>query len=330
MRKPMNNVARLPNFIIVGAMKAGTTSMHYILNRHDNVFIPAGEIHFFDLDDIQQHPDFFIDGRGKWIFHDYEHHYECYLDWYSRFFRNAIDGQLIGEDSTTYMASSKAAPRIARLLPNVKLLFMLRDPVARAYSQYWHFVNSGRAIYDFEDTLRHAAATIIQRGLYKEQIERFTQYFPKDHLKFVLFEEFIKNVQATVDDVCEFLGLDTAIDTSVLNTHRNRGTAPHSLRLKLWVNRLNRKAAERLYQGYLPTLGLGKQQPSIVDGVLEHFSPTRAINKIASFGPRPKYPPMASGVREFLEQLYAKENRGLEDLIGIDIEKYWPSMRHHS
>src|SRR4029453_15619679 len=111
---------------------------------------------------------------------DYEHHCQDYLGWYSSFFQNAADGQVIGEDSTTYMASSKASRRIARLLPNVKLIFMLRDPVTRAYSHYWHLVKTGPVIYDFESTLRHTPYTILQRGYYKEQIERFMEYFPED------------------------------------------------------------------------------------------------------------------------------------------------------
>lgn len=134
----MNNRYRLPDFIIAGAMKAGTTSLHHILKHHKHVFLPEDEIFFFDLDDIQQHPDFFMDARGKWIFHDYERHYQDYLEWYSSFFESADDGQVIGDDSTTYMASRKAPQRIARLLPDVKLIFMLRDPVVRAYSHYWH------------------------------------------------------------------------------------------------------------------------------------------------------------------------------------------------
>ena len=325
----MNNTFRLPDFIIVGAMKAGTTSMYHILNHHDDVFIPGREIYFFDMDDIQQHPDFFMDDRGNWTFHDYEHHSKDYLDWYSSFFQNAADGQVIGEDSTTYMASSKAPRRIARLLPNVKLIFMLRDPVTRAYSHYWHLVNSGRAIYDFEGTLLHTPGTILQRGYYKEQIERFTQYFPEDQLKFVIFEEFTKNIQAIVDDVCKFLGLRTTVETGAVDTHRNIGTAPRSLRLKLRANRINRKAAERIYRGYLPTPGIKKQKSPTFGRFIEHLSPTMVISRIVNRAPRPKYPPMASGVREFLEQLYAKENMGLGELIGIDIERYWPYMRHH-
>jgi len=318
---------RLPSFIIVGAMKAGTTSLHHILNHHDSVFMPGREIHFFDLDDIQQHPDFFMNNTNQWIFHDYELYFNDYLDWYKRFFQNAVEGQTIGEDSTTYLASCKAPQRIIKLLPNVKLIFMLRDPVTRAYSHYWHLVNSGRAIYDFESTLRHAPGTILQRGYYKEQIERFLRYFPADQLKFIIFEEFTKNIQVMVDEVCAFLSLRTTIDISVVDTHRNVGTAPRSLRLKLSANRMNRKASERIYRGYLPTPGVKKQKPPIFDRFLERFSPTVAIANLADRAPRPKYSPMASRVREFLEQLYAKENKGLGDLIGIDVDRYWPYMK---
>jgi hypothetical protein len=326
----MNNTLRLPDFIIVGAMKAGTTSLHYILNHHDNVFIPRREIYFFDIDDVQQHPDFFPDNRGKWTFHDYEYYCKDYLDWYSRFFQDAVDGQVIGEDSTTYIVSSKAPPRIARLLPNVKLIFMLRDPVSRAYSHYWHLVASGRAIYDFEGTLRHTPGTILQRGYYKEQIERFNQYFPENQLKFIIFEQFTKNIQSSVDDVCEFLGLSGTVDTGAVDTHRNIGKAPRSLRLRLRANRINRKAAARMYQGYLPTPGIKEQDSPRFGRFTDYLSPTIALSKMVNRSPKPKYPPMASGVREFLERLYAKENTGLGDLIGIDIESYWPYMRRHA
>jgi hypothetical protein len=281
----MNNGARLPHFIIVGAMKAGTTSMHHILNQHENVFMPGREIYFFDIDDVQQHPDFSMDDSGKWTFHDYDCYWHDYLDWYSRFFRNAVDGQVIGEDSTTYMASSKAPARIAGLLPDAKLIFMLRDPVTRAYSHYWHLVNSGRAIYDFEGTLRHTPGTILQRGYYKEQIERFTQYFPRDQLKVIIFEEFTKNVQAIVNDVCKFLGLRAAVNTGAVDTHRNIGTAPRSLRLKLRANRINRKAAENIYRGYLPTPGIIKKKSPSVGRSIAHLSPTLVISRIVNRGP---------------------------------------------
>ena len=320
---------RWPHFIIAGAMKAGTTSLHHILNHHDNVFIPGREIFFFDLDDIHQHPDFCMNDAGGWTFHDYEQQYNPYLEWYQNFFHSAGDGQLIGEDSTTYMASSKAPPRIARLLPGVKLIFMLRDPVTRAYSHYWHLVNSGRAIYDFQGTLRHTPGTILQRGFYKEQINRYMQYFPSNQLKFIIFEEFTRNIQVIVDSVCIFLGLQTSVDTRVIDTHRNIGTAPRCLSLKLRANRIERKTAERLYQGYLPTPKINQQPSPTFGSFLEHLSPTMVITRLVNYAPRSNYPAMANGVREFLERLYAKENVGLGELIGIDIERYWPYMKNH-
>jgi hypothetical protein len=155
-------------------------------------------------------------------------------------------------------------------------------------------VNTGRAIHDFEGTLLHAPGTILQRGYYKEQ------------------EEFTKNIQAIVDDVFKFLGLRAAVDTRAVDTYRNIGTAPRNLRLKLRANRINRKAAERIYRGYLPTPGRTKKKLPTVGKSTEHLSPTMVLSRTVNRSPKPKYPSMASGVREFLERLYAKENWDLE------------------
>lgn len=71
---------RFPDFIIVGAMKCGTTSLHKILSSHPEIFIPEREIHFFDIDDISQHPDFFIFSNGNWYYPQLGRDVEKYLD----------------------------------------------------------------------------------------------------------------------------------------------------------------------------------------------------------------------------------------------------------
>jgi hypothetical protein len=152
------------------------------------------------------------------------------------------------------------------------------------------------------------------------------EYFPAQQLKFVIFERFTQNIQAIVDEVCEFLGLRTTVETAAVDTHRNIGVAPWSLRLKLRANSIHRKTAERLYHGYLPTAALQQQKRPTLSRFIEHYSPSVVINKLVSLAPKRKYPPMANGVQQFLEKLYAKENRGLGELIGIDIERYWPHM----
>ncbi len=313
------DISKLPDFIICGAMKAGTTSLNYILNFHESIFILPREIFFFDIDDIQQHPDFFVQVPGNgWTFHDYERDFDEYVGRYRSLFEDARDGQLIGEDSTTYLASKKAPVRIAELLPNVKLIFLLRDPVTRAYSHYWHDVRTGRAIYNFEKTIQYMQGVVLQRGCYKRQIERYRKYFPADNIKIIIFEEFINNIQAQVDDVCEFIGLDDAVDITQINTHRNIATFPRFRRLQLLHNKIFRRLASQQYLNRQPGMafkGHGKLLGAM-DKVVKRVNLTR----------NSRYPAMTSETREFLQKFFARENRGISDLIGKDIRQYWDYM----
>ena len=135
---------RLPDFIIAGAMKSGTTSLHQILASDPRIFIPGREIFFFDMDDLSLHSDFWYRDGDGWLTQRYSPSDPGTLAWYAAFFAAARDSQWIGEDSTSYLASAKAPERIATFLPNAKILLLLRDPAARAYSHYWHLVRTGR------------------------------------------------------------------------------------------------------------------------------------------------------------------------------------------
>jgi hypothetical protein len=311
---------RLPDFIIAGAMKSGTTSLHHLLNQHERVFIPGGEIHFFDIDDIGQHPDFFVHRQGNWTFFDYERQLDRYLGWYRAFFRPAGSSQSIGEDSTTYLASEKAPARIAALLPDVKLIFMLRDPVSRTYSQYWHFVRTKRVFFDFEDAIRYTPDSLLERSLYKKQIERYRRHFPAAQIKYVLFEEFVKDPQRTVDDICCFLGLAGSVDVSKAGTQKNMAQLPRNVRLQLLYNRLFRRVTDyRYFDAHLPGEARTVQMNRVLrltDKVFRRINPVRAR----------RYPPMKPETRAFLQKFFAKENRGLSELIGIDVLRYWPYM----
>lgn len=312
--------SKLPNFIIVGAMKAGTTSLHHILNRHENIFIPNREIMFFDMDDIEQNFDFFVETSHKWQIFDYERNFEENLLWYKSFFKDARKNQLIGEDSTTYMASSKAPSRIANLLPNVKLIFMLRNPVSRTYSNYWHLVRSGHAIYDFEKTIKYMPGTLLQRSLYKAHIERYKKYFPDKNMKFIIFEEFIKDLQGVVDEICKFLGLDSSVDVSKVETHKNPTKVPRSIKLQILYNHIFRTHR-------LVTQAFGSHLPNIPQVEPKRF--WRKMDKLIykfGFTDKKSYPPLRQKTRRFLEEIFSKENRGLSKLIGKNIKEYWPYL----
>src|SRR5437762_2920456 len=117
MREPARKIARrsqkggLPNFLIIGAPRSATTSTALYLSQHPEVHIaPQKEVNFFDL---EFH-------RG--------------LDWYRAQFDRVEDGQVVGEASPNYMFSEDAVQRMAALLPDAKLIAILREPVSRAYS----------------------------------------------------------------------------------------------------------------------------------------------------------------------------------------------------
>ncbi len=315
----------LPDFIIIGAQKSGTSSLHAILAHHPRVYIPQREIFFFDVDDVEQHPDFFVRTARGWTDHDFERDFATYLAWYRSLFEDARPGQVIGEDSTTYLASRAAPGRIAATLPGVKLIALLRDPVTRAYSHYWHTVSTGRATMTFEQSLRHARGNLITRGLYLEQIERYLAHFDRQSLKVILFEEFVSDEQSTVDDVCAFLGLDPGVDLSTVDPHRNRASPPLSLPARLLVNRLFQRFTAKSYAGRIPNMP-SYRPDSLSSRIERHPLARRLADGYEALRPRRRYPPMRPETRAHLEGVFRRANTGLSELIGRDVSRHWPYM----
>lgn len=305
--------ARLPDFIIGGAMKCGTSTLHQMLGDLPGVFIPDPEIYFFSIDDVEQHPEFFVGPDGAWVERDFDRHREAYLAWYRDFFAAAPPASLIGEDSTSYLASARCARRIRALLPDVKLVFLLRDPAARTYSHYWHLLRTGRATEDFEGTLRHAPGTLYQRSQYRDQAERYLRTFPREQVKFVLFEELVARPAEVLRDVIGFIGLAQPEMTPSV-AHRNPARVPRSVRAQIWRNRLFRDRVANRFRGHLP----GTQAPT---GPREQAVRGRFARWNLRSDRRP--PPMRAETHRFLNAYFRRENAGLSDLIGQDVESRW-------
>ncbi len=318
---PLFDLLRLPNFIIGGGMKCGTTSLHWILNQHPQIFIPDDEPHFFTIDDIEQNPEFFLKNKQEWPCWNFDRNFQRYLPWYANFFHQAQENQLIGEDCVSYLSSTKAPERIAKLLPDVKLIFILRDPVARTYSQYWHWVKTNRAIYSFEDTLQFSPGHLIQRSFYREHLETYLRFFSREQIKIIVFEAFVSNVQNTVNEVCDFLGLEPSIDVNQINTHINKALVPRNLELQLLFNSIFKtNICGRKYMSYhLPNCNL-KNHPHLLSFINSCFQNVNLTQ-------RKQYPPMKADTRKFLERLFAKENKGLSALMGISLENFWSYMQ---
>lgn len=305
-----------PDFIIVGAMKSGTTTMHAILNKHPDIFIPDKEVHFYDMDNILQHPDF-NDFDGDWESHSIDNNPAAYWQWYASRFSQANKSQLIGEDSTTYLASEVAAKRIAFQTKSTKIIVMLRQPSARAYSQYWHMVRTGRAKYSFEKTLQYEPYSLLNRSLYREQIERLFKYIPKKRVKFVIFEEFLKDKAQCITQVCQFLNVAAdELPSKALDLHENLTTYPKFIQLELIKNRLFPHLANIGYTDHF-SLDQNKLKKITLDRVFNFIY--RKINPLVNVKPDN----IKTSTQTFLDSFFIKELEGLNELIEKDVYAIW-------
>ncbi len=322
---PVAKLSKPPHFIVVGAAKSGTSTLHSILDAHPDVFIPSREIFFFDIDDPIQHPDFApADGTVR----DFDADFASYEAWYARFFKGAKPGQLRGEDSTSYLSSSVAPERIARLCPDPKVIALIRDPVARAYSHYWHDVSRGRCSRSFEEVTRDRSSLVVQRGCYREQLQRYHNALGPDRVRVLVFEEFANNLAQVSSEVCGFLGLAPPPASALARERYNVARVPRNLEARLWLNRTVPFLVKKSYRGLLPEPGRGAGLlPGPWRARLWNSSLAGHANHLLdTFRSRRAYPPMAPSTRASLTQHYAQVNLGLDTLIGRnDLARWWPS-----
>jgi Sulfotransferase domain len=203
----VDRTGALPGFLIIGAARCGTTNFASYLRAQPDVFLAAKppEAHYF--------------------LKDWE--YEKGLEYYSQRYFSTVAGQtVVGEASTSYICHRKVAERIQSDLAGVKLVVMLRNPIMRAYSSYWYTARNGFESLPFLDALkaepdRAAAATdpvaatirpfaYVERGLYARQLRTFLEYFPRDRLHVILFDDFVADPKGVTCAALRYLGADAA------------------------------------------------------------------------------------------------------------------------
>ncbi|MET0309791.1 MAG: sulfotransferase [Sphingomonas sp.] len=194
----------LPQFLIIGAVKAATTWIADQLRARDDVFLPGPEPHYFSR----------AYDRGE--------------AWYASLFADARDGQLIGEKSADYLAERAAPARAAALLPDAMLIAQLRNPVERAYSDYCMLYRRGHVGRDIERYLdaRSAMPRFLQDGLYARHIARWRDHFPADRLKIILYDDIRAEPERVLAEICQVLHLPPVIDAERIRRRSNDSEAP--------------------------------------------------------------------------------------------------------
>jgi hypothetical protein len=193
----------LPNFLVIGAMKAGTTSLYRYLRAHPQVFMPeAKELDFFVAERRW--------GRGR--------------DWYEAQFAGAGGAVAVGEASPIYAMYPEFAgvpDRIAELLPQVRLVYAVRHPIERMRSHYLHQVAKGREHAPIEHSLT-ADPRYLDTSRYAMQIERYLARFPPERLQVITAEELRDDRVAAIRRVLGFLGLDPRLLPPTLDREFHR------------------------------------------------------------------------------------------------------------
>lgn len=198
----------LPNFFIIGAAKSGTSSLYMYLKQHPEIYMsPVKEPHFFSFDDESK----MTNGPGDPIYKAITD-----LDEYQRLFDGVRDEKAIGEASTSYLYRPEAPKRIHTMLPNAKLIAILRDPAERAFSAYMHVVRDRRETAgDFLDALSREEERKVAGwepiwhftsvGMYYEQLSRYYRLFPKDQIRVFLYEDLNADQSALLREAFQFL-----------------------------------------------------------------------------------------------------------------------------
>jgi hypothetical protein len=234
----------LPNFVIIGAAKAGTTALYWYLADHPQVFMsPVKETNYFA---------FGLDDDGNLLYGDPDlHRFPVRSSAaYEELFSGATDALAIGEASPIYLECPQSAARIQEVLPNARIICGLREPVDRAYSDYLMYLRArGRRLDPVRDLTASAAwaspeSHWMQISRYHEALSRYFDLFPRDRIHVFLFEDFRADAIGTVRDVYRAVRVDPGFAPD-LDTPHNIGGMPSSMTLeKVFTSGALKKALE--------------------------------------------------------------------------------------
>lgn len=221
----------LPRFLVIGAPRSGTTTVANHLRAHPDVFVPEAKELFF----------FTSAGRN--------------VDDYRRYFADAGE-RIPGEATPLYLADREAPKRMASLVPDARLVAILREPVSRALSHYWYRRALATEHRSFEQAIadevgdRQPAldARYIEVGQYADQIDRVLEHYPAEALHLVLFDDLRSDLDGTLEGIFAHIGVDPSRASGEIDDVHNASYCLRSYPLHhfLWRTRLYLRMPKRL------------------------------------------------------------------------------------
>jgi hypothetical protein len=285
----------LPNFIVVGAAKAGTTSLYHYLAEHPEVYMsPEKEPNFFSKEEIESQNLYYKKKNINTI------------EEYKKLFCEAKNEKAVGEASVSYLYYPFVPQKIKNFIPDARIIISLRNPFERAFSHYLMDLRLGYINISFEDVVykrvEHKYLNLyyqqyVELGFYFEQVRRYIKCFGEDQVKIILFEDLKNKPKETISNLYRFLD----VKENFLPHFESR----HNV-FKLPKNRL----FSRIYSIH----GLRKVISSLMSGKLKE-----RINNIFC---NTKRPIINLKTKEFLLSLYFNDIEKLETLIERDLRNW--------
>ena len=285
----------MPNFLIIGAMKSGTTALYYYLEQHPEIYMsPVKEPNFFSSQEQENAADAVTN-----------------IGTYQHLFRGGSGKKALGEASHSYLYEPRAAAEIKRYVPEAKLIAILRNPIDRAYSHFLHMVRTGmEPLDDFAQALREEEVRIhkertfqdyIGRGLYYQQLKRYFGIFPQEQVRVYLYEDLSGAPISTVQDAFRFLKVDDSFVPDV-SLRRNVSGQPKYKTLDGLLRRQSRiKHAAKIY---LPARMRWRLSKTFDDLKTRNLA---------------EPPPVQSKVRRHLIGVYREDILKVQELIHRDL-----------
>ncbi|MCZ6859036.1 MAG: sulfotransferase domain-containing protein [Alphaproteobacteria bacterium] len=289
------------DFFLIGPPKCGTTTVHDVLRRHPDIFLPASK-----------DKSYLVDAVPNYVTEDE-------LSAYYTQYRGEV---LIGCSEANLICSASALRRLHRYNPNARLITVLRNPVERAYSAFWYWrSNLLEDCAAFEDALAreperergdYRAANLCYRGQgrYAGHLEEVLALFPAENLFVALFEDLRSDPEAVLSELMSWLGVDPAkVNPEAMRQHSNAANMPRSH----IVQRVFARPPSWLRGAYHAVL------PARAKAVLR----ARIIEPILMCNRTPfRYPPMAAETRAELTAYFTPHNERLAAMLGRNLEAW--------
>jgi hypothetical protein len=297
----------MPNFLMIGAAKAGTSSLYAYLRQHPQIFLSeVRECEFFALEGCVPH----FTGPGDAVAY---RRYLTSLDRYQALFTRATGCRAIGECSDLYLYSADAARRIHAYLPDAKLIVLLRNPVDRAYSHFRQFVRDGREpLGSFEAALEaegsrmaagwHPHWYLKARGRYFAQLSAYVDVFPRERLAIYLYEDFVANPLQVVQGLFKFLDVEPAFVPDMSVRYNISGTPRSQLLHKVLAGP---SALKDFFKPVLPVKARHRLRAKLMNRNL-----------------RPEAARMAPTTRRTLVELFREDVTNLQGLVRRDLSAW--------